>query len=177
MNRSIAYWLGFFVGILVVALVSVIFTIIMKKKNGKCEYDERQELARGKAYKYAYFTLLMYLLLSIIGMNLIEAHIPFTIVAFVGICISVSVYAISCIKNDAYIGLQRNANKTAIAFILAGIINLGCGCVRMVKGEQLLAEDFVDNVCINFMAGLLLFLIAIVLLVKAQYDKKHEDEE
>lgn len=62
MNRSIYYYLGVVVGI-IVAVIAVSIVSLCKKKKGGCEFDERQELARTRASKYGVITLIGYLLI------------------------------------------------------------------------------------------------------------------
>ena len=60
--NSPAYILGFFCGLLAVAVMMFLLRCVLKKKNvGLCsgEYDERQRAIQGLGYKYAFFTLLI----------------------------------------------------------------------------------------------------------------------
>ena len=57
------YWvLGFCCGFIAVVIVTLIIANIKKKKNTYTKYDERQILARGKAYKSAFFVLIGYII-------------------------------------------------------------------------------------------------------------------
>ena len=59
---SIAYRMGYLVGILAGVLVGLIAVAVcfeyvkIRKKGSNFEYDERQQLARGNGFKYAYVT-------------------------------------------------------------------------------------------------------------------------
>ena len=104
---STGYASGLAVGI-VTALI--IFAIIWKFKKTKMkgQFDERQELVRGRGYKYASFTMLGLLCVDL----LIESYnafdvlpVPRTLALFFIILTGVMVYALYCIKNDSYFGV------------------------------------------------------------------------
>ena len=106
-TMSTSYAAGLAVGI-VTALI--IFALIWKfsKKTMKGTFDERQELVRGRGYKYACFTLLVMITLDLLieSFGAFEA-LPFTreLFLFFVILAGVMVYALYCIKNDSYFGV------------------------------------------------------------------------
>ena len=52
---------GFVIGLIVgIILVMVLIKMANKDRRIKTEYDERQEKIRGKAYKYAFYTMIYY---------------------------------------------------------------------------------------------------------------------
>ena len=64
MEHSLGYNFGLLAGVLVGALVGVgILALLFKLKVMDLTFDERQERARGQAYKYGFWTLLTCLLL------------------------------------------------------------------------------------------------------------------
>ena len=71
-NKSIYYLLGMMCGVVAgIAFVALIMWIV-RKMGGKIEwncnkenaYDERQLMARGEAYKYAFFTMLLSVIIA-----------------------------------------------------------------------------------------------------------------
>ncbi len=46
--------------ILGLIIAAILLRFAKKDKKGKFTYDERQKAARGEAYKYAFFTLVVY---------------------------------------------------------------------------------------------------------------------
>ena len=65
MNYSFGYNLGMLAAVLVGVLVGVgIIALLFKLKVMDLTFDERQERARGQAYKYGFWTLLTCLLLT-----------------------------------------------------------------------------------------------------------------
>ena len=106
-DMSTSYAAGLAFGI-VTALI--IFALVWKfnKKSMKGKFDERQELVRGRGYKYACFTMLGLLTIDL----LLESFgsfetLPVTrsLALFIIILAGVMVYALYCIKNDSYFGV------------------------------------------------------------------------
>ena len=106
-TMSTSYAAGLAFGI-VTALI--IFALVWKfsKKTMKGKFDERQELVRGRGYKYASFTLLGLITLDLLAESLgAFAKLPVTreLALFFIILTGVMVYALYCIKNDSYFGV------------------------------------------------------------------------
>ena len=97
------YWvLGFCCGFIAVVIVTLIIANIKKKKNSYTEYDERQILARGMAYKSAFFVLIGYIiacaLVNVLEINWAELSGQM----FIGLFLSTAVFVGVSIFNDAY---------------------------------------------------------------------------
>lgn len=122
MKMDFAYAAGFAVGLIGVL---VVFFIIWKVKGSisKGYYDERQELIRGRGYKYAFFTVMGLLAAYLVadGTGVLEM-IPFTgaAIAFAILIAGVLVYALYCIKYDAYfgVGMNKKSYKILMLFVI-----------------------------------------------------------
>ena len=122
------YWvLGFCCGFIAVVIVTLIIANIKRKKNTYTEYDERQVLARGKAYKSAFFVLIGYIiacaLVNVLEINWAELSVQM----FIGLFLSTAVFVGISIFNDAY--FTAGAEYLGIAFgqknfVTNGIANL-----------------------------------------------------
>ena len=177
---SMAYGLGFLCGILVVALAAAAVGAFVKKRQGKGPkgYDERQVAAQGRAAKAAYFTLLGYLLLY--GFFDVLTEIVwcdrFTGV-FVGALISVAVYAVICIMEDAYFRVVDSTRTYIVLFAVVGVFNVALGVAHMVEG------DFAENGVLqcqnsmNFFCGLMILTVLGAILVKLYRDKRQGETE
>ena len=60
MSINQTWALGFTTGFLIV--IAVIIIVKSRRKNRQ-EFDERQMIARGKAYKYSFFSLMAYIII------------------------------------------------------------------------------------------------------------------
>ena len=175
------------IGILAI-LISVcsalllLLTVVSKNKKAEVpQYDERQEVERGRAFKYGFFTTLFFSGGVIIfdwcdgipGQNQ-------TILYCLGLFLGIMVYGSYCVWHESYIALNQKANTTMIIFAVIGLINLVLGILSIASGRMFvngrISEHFLNLIC----AAMLLILCG-EMLVKKIYDKKHgaasDDEE
>ena len=123
MEHSLGYNLGMLVGVLAGALVGVgIIALLFKLKVMDLTFDERQERARGQAYKYGFWTLLTCLLLY--GFSDMVLGRWCDVITGVMLCVAVAmvVFASVCIVKDAYLGLKEKPRtvRTLLAELSAG---------------------------------------------------------
>ena len=111
MSGNIFKSAGVAVGI-VFGLILAIALIMIANKNRKIktEYDERQLRVRGDAYRYAYYTVVIWeVFLFILACDEIRLPIPEYVLHFAGILAGVIVLSSYCIWKDAYWGLNKTA--------------------------------------------------------------------
>ncbi len=164
------YTMGLAFGILTAL---IIFAVLWKfsKKRMKGTFDERQELVRGRGYKYACFTMLGLLTLDL----LIESYglydtlpVTRTLALFFIILVGVMVYALYCIRNDSYFGVGTDA-RTYRAVMWIVIV---CNGVSGVMG---LKDGVLDDGKLSFgPIASLLFCAAFALIMIALYIRKKE---
>lgn len=198
--RSIWYVLGLVAGIVIGIMAVALIAWLAKKAGGKvgvfCKdkektFDERQFLARGQAYKVGFFTLIFYVVIAAILDEIFDIHILMSLSGmWIGVCLSIAIFAIICILKDAYISLQENARGIMIMFGTVGIMNICCSLLPyFMHGEELIeTAQAVKNGnvyeyaklslrSLNLIAGILFLILIAVFAGKLWYDKKHEDEE
>lgn len=118
-------FLGFMAAMAVAGLV---VGKLAGKKLGKAEFDERQQLARGKAYKAGFYTLLVGLLAVYLIPIFTEwqpkdtALLPFAV-----ICVGVTVFACVAVANDAYLGIRQNPRAMLLVLGIVVVGNLTAG--------------------------------------------------
>lgn len=135
MEHSLGYLVGILVGVLAgVGLIALLF----KLKVMDMTFDERQEQARGTAYQYGFCTLVV----SIWLFSQFYQAVPWVGVeagGFLCIDLGVTVFAVTAIWKDAYLGLHKKPGRAAAVL---GLCGAGCLCLsafRMWK-EGLLAD-------------------------------------
>lgn len=178
--KSTAYIMGMICGVVMVALAAYAASKLMKRsrKKGPKEYDERQIQNRGKACQAAYYTLLIYLA----AYGFFDAFTGivwcdrFTGV-FLGIVLSVAVYAIICIFKDAYFRAIDSSRAYIILFTVVGLCNAAFGVVKMVEGTFLEEGILTMGGSANFIVGVMLLVVLAVLLVKMAHDRRTEEME
>lgn len=172
MEISSYHW-GFLAGVVVGVIILLIVCVVKKKKLGTCEFDERQQFARGKAYKYGFFTLLIYLFLYGVLHDITEYYFGKNLVGIsLGICIGVTVFAVVSIWNNAYFSMQENPKRFVLLFALIGILNLGIGISHILHPDEL-----VDYGYINLFIGVMTLVILAALGLRAQRNKQELQEE
>ena len=165
---STSYAAGLAFGI-VTALI--IFALIWKfnKKRLKGQFDERQELVRGRGYKYACFTLLGLITADLLAESFgIFETLPVTrdLALFAIILAGVMVYALYCIKNDSYFGVGTDTRTYRAVMWVVIVSNAISGFSNLRDGAM------VDGKLAFGPCASLLFVIAFVIIMIALYVKK-----
>lgn len=162
---------GLVVGLVAIVIVAVISKI--KNKEIKCKYDERQELVRGKGFKYAFFTLLVY---DVIYGLVCELGISMSIDAFtgnvIGILIGTMVYAVYTIMNDGYFAINRNPKKVVSSLLVIGLANLTIGLTQYSGHVDV--EGYTPGL-INVACAVAFMVIGVVLLIKNRLSAREDD--
>lgn len=165
-------FLFFFLGVL--AGVALHF-FTNKDRKLKCRYDERQKLVQGRAYKYAFFTLIFYYVFHTLSNVFFEKKWADDIFAMVlGICIAVGVNSFYCIWHEGYISLNENPKRVKIVFALLAIANFFMGATGWKKG-LLVKDGMLTGYCSNIAcASLLLFILAVLAAKRLSVRREEE---
>lgn len=172
---SAPYAIGLLIGVLFGLVIAALLIRYMNRdKKWKTEYDEMQKQIRGKAYCYAFYTV-MILEAVMIFISLFGVRLPMTdaVLHFTIIVIGVLVLAIYCIWHDAYVGLNTNMKRYAIIVIVAGLINLLSGVSAIANGLMVLNGQL-QTPFINLLCAIMLCIVGIVMLIKKGVDAKEE---
>ena len=175
---STSYAAGLAFGI-VTALI--IFALIWKfsKKSMKGTFDERQELVRGRGYKYASFTMLGLLTLDL----LLESFDAFetlpvtrTLAIFLMILAGVMVYALYCIKNDSYFGVGTDT-RTYRAVMWVVIVCNAISGFSGLKDGAMVDGKLSFGPCASLLFCLAFVVVIIMLSIKQRSMSEEEDAE
>ncbi len=132
-----------------------------ERRKRQKKYDERQVAEQGRASKYAYITLLVYLVFYSIldvGFDFVWCEQIFGI--FLGIMFSLSVYLAYCIFQDAYFSIGESKPGALIGVNIIGLSQLLL-TVECIKGGSILENGIIS------VDGLHLLFVALVLLLDA----------
>ena len=149
-------FLGFMAAMAVAGLV---VGKLAGKKLGKAEFDERQQLARGKAYKAGFYTLLVGLLAVYLIPIFTEwqpkdtALLPFAV-----ICIGVTVFACVAVANDAYLGIRQNPRTMLLVMGVVVVCNLLAGFSVMRSA------DFPNGITVQNSMNLIIAAMGLIIL-------------
>ena len=175
---STSYGAGLAFGI-VTALI--VFALVWKfsRKSLKGTFDERQELVRGRGYKYACFTMLGLLVLDLLieSLDAFET-LPVTrsLAIFIMILAGVMVYALYCIKNDSYFGVGTDTRTYRAVMWIVIVCNAISGFSGLREGA---IEDgkLAFGPCASLLFCLAFVIIMISISVKQRSAAKEEAEE
>ena len=171
--KSIGYIIGILLGVI---LVIVFYKFSNTNHKTKTQYDERQKEFRGKAYQYAFYTLMIYEALLFI-LELCEISLPFPdyLLRLAGICLASLVLASYCIWKDVYWGLNNNRKRYGILFLVCGILNAIPVFGAMTHGG-LFHEGEASVPAINLMVLVMMIVIGTELLVKQLLENREAEE-
>lgn len=178
MEHSSSYTAGFFVGFGAVILLALLVILAKRKLRGPSskQYDERQRAAQGKAYQWAYYTLLSYTLAA--GLFDLSTGIVWAdryMEMMLGVFLSVGVFAAICIRHDAYVGFRDQPKKYILLFVVLGLINIIPSVLTITQGIGFVENGILTHRAANPIAGLLLISLALILAVQAGRAKRRLD--
>lgn len=160
-------------GILAGAALSVglfFFIRVLCKKAGDCEYDERQMVGRGKAFRAGFFTTLIAgaIIACLDFCELLPGRsLPWSMGALL---LGVAVFAVTAIHYDAYIGFKSNPRRYYImgaCFIAAMVCN---GILNIRNADP----DRIAFGILNFQVAAIWVVIIIALLAHRAGRKEEE---
>ena len=168
---------GVFVGLAAGLLAGLAFIMsLFKKKVLDMHFDERQERARGKAFQYGFFTLLI--AAYAYGVSDVLLGRWCDVLTGVTLCIALAlcVFAVTCILKDAYLSLREKPRTVMTMFALISAMNLGFGVMYALSGG--LVEDGVLTFrAVNPVIGFVTLVILIVYIVNHLLRSREEEAE
>ncbi len=169
---------GMAMGLMVGLVIAVILLKVANKDHKlKTQYDERQELVKGKGYKYSFYTMMcvevVLMLLDMAGISFpIESYLIHTCTLLLG-CLVLCVHSI---WNGAYWGLNNNHKRYAIIIVVAVILNIIP--VAAAIAHNSLSGTGIDSIPIlNIIVLVWMAMIGIAALAKKIIDGKAAEEE
>ncbi len=163
-------------GVVIGLLLAVLLIVFSHTDHGLTgNYDERQELQRGRGGKYGLFSMLFFnCLIFILEQGGINLPMSGGYAAMLSALLGVGVYATYCIWKDAYLALNQKAGHFIIIFLAIGIMNLIIGIDAFMEGVAIqnnqLTPRSMNLVCSIFT----LFICGVLVLKKVCKDREEE---
>ena len=176
MEHSFEYNFGLLVGVLVGALVGVgIIALLFKLKVMDLTFDERQERARGQAYKYGFWTLMGCLLLY--GFSDMVLGRWCDVITGVMLCVAAAmmVFASVCIVKDAYLSLKEKPRAIMTLLTVISALNLAIGVINWKSG-QVVKDGVLTYSAVNGICGVMILTILVVYVVNYLLAKREAGE-
>lgn len=147
-------------------LAVLMLSVVKKGDDVKSKYDERQEIVRGRGFKYGFATILvanmLYYMLLLAGLATpMGADIVLVVNSLLGICVCASY----CVWNDGYFALNEKIGTFIVIALIGGGINLIMGISAFVSGAAVQNGKFTFR-SINLFCGIMVLIICGVMLLK-----------
>ncbi len=160
----------FLISMIILLAIPLFNIILYKDKEDYGGYDERQEIVRGKAFKYGFLTMV-----SVEGIMLLKEQtdgisIECNVLMMAGILIGVLVVVLYCIWNDAYWQLKQKPMPFVCMLGAVALSNM-----FIAKGKTIVENGIVTWEGSNpvFMA-VFFSIILINVIIKMYIDKKKD---
>ena len=153
-------------------VISYSKNLVEKRKNCGKPYDERQLLIQGKAYKYAFFTAILYfVILGALSVMTEKEFVTTYANACIGMALSLMVFVTYSTFQDAYIGRNTNGIFSMILFLACGIFML---VNTFVSKPILVVHGVLQNTVGALVLGILFSYVGVILLIKKLIDRKEK---
>lgn len=178
---STSYAAGLAFGIVTALVFFIIIWKFIKKNNMKGKFDERQELVRGRGYKYSAFTLIIMLTVDLIA----ESYGAFeklpvgrTLAIFFMILTGVTVYALYCIKNDSYFGVGTDIRTYRAVMWVVIVCNAVSGISGLRSGAMVNGKlEFGPWASLLFCLAFAIIMISIGIKQRSMANEEASDED
>ena len=171
------YHIGLLAGIAAgLAAGMLVLALLFKKKVLDMHFDERQERARGKAFQYGFFTLLIAAYAYGVSDMLLGRWCDVLTGVTLCVALAICVFAITCILKDAYLSLREKPRTIMAFFALLSAVNLGLGVMYHIS-PGLTESGLLTYRAVNPIMGTATLVILIAYTVSCRLRPRDEEEE
>lgn len=174
------FWTKIFVyGYIVLAVIASFILLIIFQKREKFNFDERQMLARNKAYKYTFTFLLFYNTVCCIFDSLKIKWATPGVLLFIGILLSVTIFNVICILENAYEKYNKkiNSKSNLIIFLSLGFVDIINFFSNLTSGMPFITDGLLNENILPLFVSIFFLSVPVAQFVKKQMDKKKADDE
>ena len=145
---------------------------------GEKRYDERQILARGKAYGYGFITAILTFVLIYVIQDAAGIGLDSVTVLDAGIWLPLTVCMLTMILKDAYDYVGSTYGRTALSLYgIAGVFLLGYSLYEVFfVGQSFYWDGMVTAQAGHLLMGCCMVFIGVVYWIKQFLNKKEEEE-
>ena len=170
--KSTAWVIGALAGIGLVLLILLIQKMTGQTKN---KFDERQIAARGEAYKWGFFSLMiyeaLYTMLLVLGIRFADEPTG----PILGIFVGVAVFGAVAAAKDAYTALDETPRSRFLWPIL-GVLWLVIGIMKVLGGEAV-RDGVLTLDSMQLFLGAAFLVIGVVDLIHRLKNRGSDGEE
>ena len=169
-----AYTMGVLFGVIVGLILAAIFLKSMNKDGKmKTKYDERQKEARGRAYMFGFYGIVITNALFLILSTSYDLGFLGLSLYFIPILVGIIVQITYSIFHDAYVGLNNNMTRFLVGMTFISAFNFFVGIMAYIHGE-LFVGNKLQGPFINLLCGCIFLILVVELGIKKLYDGKDE---
>ncbi|BAL00185.1 hypothetical protein OBV_29860 [Oscillibacter valericigenes Sjm18-20] len=174
MEHSMGMGLG--LGVLTGVAVGLLFVVVLfKMKVLDMTFDERQKRARGQAFAWGFATLVICVAVYGLSDAILGHWIDVLAACILCVCIAVTVFAIVCIRKDAYLSLKERPRRIMLLFAVLAAVNLALGAIYIRNGTLVENGMLTSRAC-NPITGIMLLVVLAVYAAKYLRDRKETEE-
>ena len=171
-TRGYGWAIGIAAGVFIALLI-----ILIEKLSGRMvqKFDERQLAARGEAYKWGFFSMMLYeaayAVFGLLGVHWADE----TAGPLIGIFVGVAVFGCVAEAKDAYVAMDEKPASRWV-WSLLGVLWLVIGILKLTGGE-----GFVDGLftldSLQFFMGLCFLAVGVTQLIHMLVNRKEKVDE
>ena len=175
MSYSIGFAIGALLGVLLgVGMLLVILIITTKNYSVKRDYDERQELVRGKGYKYGFLTMIIAnIVLGYVSMFFQKPIMDTCFSMVLSVALGGLVNIHYCIWKEGYFSLNEKPKTFIIIMAIIAVWQYMTFAGFLKTG--VIVDGMITYRCTNLVMGVLLTFTLVDLLAKSISQKREED--
>lgn len=139
-------------------------------------FDEKQILERGKAYKIAYFTLLFAVFVAGLICSYIFDDMTIGYVSAIVIILSVGIFGCVAIKNDAFEGVIKQSKGIIVLYTSTAALFIIMIHKTLVKAETF-NREIISELIMYSTVALMELIIGVFWFVKRKKEDKSEKKD
>lgn len=141
-----------------------------KEVRGMNDYDERQILARGRAFMWGFFSLMICLMVYGLTDMLMEPWCDTLTGCIICICVSLLVFASICIRQDAFAGIGQKRKRNLMVLLVLTLANLLFGVTHIIDGD-LLRDGVLSFRSVSLIVGATTGIVLVVYYVHGLHER------
>ena len=147
----------------------------MNNRFSEARYDERQTAVRGRAFKWAYGTLLVTLVICSVTDEIWNWCVPLTCCT---IAITASLYPFLwvCVFGEAYWWADVSRTGQYVTMTLLGLMNLGLALADAARGDLIVDGELQMGGANLALGSAFIYLFVIAMVQRRRLSREGEDE-
>lgn len=158
---------------IIFAVLFLVIIILLRKAQGKegfDKFDERQIVARGKAFQFGFFALMIVICIDACLKMVDMAFYEDPLGEFAAIFIALIVFAAQSIRYDAFKGYNKNGRSLIIIYVVVTISQL-FNTISEINSGSLVADGKLTLSCISPICLVTFASVLLMVLIKQRSDR------